>query len=174
MDKIQPSDYKAFIREIKEKICRAQLKAMQAVNRELLSLYSYIGKSIVDKQEQPGWGKSVVENLAQDLQKEFLGMKGFSADNLWRMRKFHLTYKENEKLAPLVQEIGWSHNIIVMEKRKDDLELEFYNRMTQKYGWTKNILIHQIEGGAYLRYLVNQTNFDKTLVKKYSPQALQG
>ena len=67
MDKIHPSDYKAFVKEIKEKIFRAQLKAMQEVNRELLSLYSDIVKSIVDKQEQLGWGKSAIENLAQDL-----------------------------------------------------------------------------------------------------------
>jgi hypothetical protein len=67
MDKIHPSDYEAFVNEIKEKIFRAQLKAMQEVNRELLSLYSDIVKSIVDKQEQLGWGKSAIENLAQDL-----------------------------------------------------------------------------------------------------------
>lgn len=87
------------------------------------------------------------------------------------MRSFYLEYKDNIKLQPLVADIGWSHNIIVMEKCKDDLEREFYIRMTKKYGWTKNILIHQIEGGAYKRYLVNQTNFDKALAKKYRPQA---
>jgi len=170
MDKIQQSEYKAFVNEIKEKIHRAQLRAMQEVNRELLNLYKDIGKSIVEKQKHLGWGKSVVENLAQDLQKEFPGVKGFSADNLWRMRKFYLAYKCNEKLAPLVQEIGWSHNIILMEMCKDDLEREFYIRMTIKYGWTKNILIHQIEGETYRRYLGSQTNFDKTLAKKYRQQ----
>ena len=144
---------------------------MQAVNLELLNLYTDVGKSIVDKQEQFGWGKSVVENLAQDLQKEFPGMQGFSARNLWLIRSFYLEYKDNIKLQPLVAEIGWSHNIIVMEKCKDDLEREFYIRMTKKYGWTKNVLTHQIEGGAYERYLVNQTNFDKALAKKYRPQA---
>jgi predicted nuclease of restriction endonuclease-like (RecB) superfamily len=127
--------------------------------------------SIVDKQEQLGWGKSVVENLAQDLQKEFPGTKGFSARNLWLMRSFYLEYKDNKKLQPLVAEIGWSHNIIVMEKCKDLLEKEFYIRMTKKYGWTRNILNHQIEGGSYERYLVNQTNFNKTLAKKYRHQA---
>jgi len=121
---------------------------MQAVNRELLNLYSDIGKSIVEKQQNLGWGKSVVENLSRNLQIEYPGIKGFSVDNLWRMRKFYLTYKENEKLAPLVQEIGWSHNIIILEKCKDDLEREFYIKMTRKYGWTKNVLIHQIEGQA--------------------------
>jgi predicted nuclease of restriction endonuclease-like (RecB) superfamily len=171
MDKIQQSQYKAFVNEIKEKIHHVQLKAMQAVNRELLNLYTDIGKSIVEKQEQLGWGKSVVENLAQDLQKEFPGMQGLSARNLWRMRNFYLEYKDNTKLPPLVAEIGWSHNIVIMEKCKDSLEREFYIRMTKKYGWTRDILIHQVEGGSYERYLVNQTNFEKALEKKYKYQA---
>jgi len=171
MDKIPDSDYQSFVKKIKEKIHGAQLKAMRAVNRELLSLYSDIGKSIVEKQENLGWGKSVVENLSRDVQKAFPGIRGFSVDNLWRMRKFYLIYKENEKLAPLVQEIGWSHNIVVLEKCKDDLEREFYIRMTKKYGWTKNILIHQIEGQSYEKYLMNQTNFDKSLETKYRHQA---
>jgi len=171
MDKILKLDYKAFVREIKEKIIDAQLKALRAVNRELFFLYTDIGKSIVEKQDLLGWGKSIVENLARDLQKEFPGMQGFSARNLWLMRSFYLEYKDNTKLQPLVAEIGWSHNIIIMEKCRDDLEREFYIRMTKKYGWTKNILVHQIEGGAYERYLTNQTNFDKSLVKKYKYQA---
>ena len=171
MRKIPQSDYQSFVKEIKEKIFHAQVNAMQAVNRELLSLYTDIGKSIVEKQEQLGWGKSVVENLAQDLQKEFPDIQGFSTRNLWRMRTFYLEYKDSSKLPPLVAEIGWSHNIIVMEKCKNDLEREFYIRMTKKYGWTKFVLTHQIEGGAYERYLLNQTNFEKALAKKYRPQA---
>jgi len=160
MDNIQQTDYKAFVREIKEKIYKAQYKALKAVNLELITLNWKIGQSIVAKQDQFGWGKTVVESLSKDLQQEFPGMPGFSSQNLWRMKKFYLTYSSNEKLAAMVREIGWSHNIIVMEKCKDDLEREFYIRMTKKFGWTKNILIHQIEGGAYERYLVNQTNFD--------------
>jgi predicted nuclease of restriction endonuclease-like (RecB) superfamily len=171
MNKIRQSDYQAFVKEIKEKIYQAQLKAMQAVNRELLILYSDIGKSIVEKQEQLGWGKSVVENLAKDLQNEFPGMQGFSARNLWLMRSFYLEYKDNIKLQPLVAEISWTHNVILMEKCKDMLEREFYIRVTKKYGWSKNILIHQIESKAYERYLLNQTNFNKALAKKYRHQA---
>ena len=78
MKNILQSDYQSFLKEIKEKIYQAQLKAMKAVNHELLILYTDIGKLIVEKQENLGWGKSVVENLSQDLQKEFSGMMGFS------------------------------------------------------------------------------------------------
>jgi len=126
MDKIQQPEYKAFVKEIKEKIYRAQYHAMKAVNQELINLNWVIGQTIVAKQDQFGWGKAVVESLSKDLQKEFPCMLGFSSQNLWRMRKFYLTYSSNEKLAPMVREISWSHNIIVMEKCKDDLEREFY------------------------------------------------
>jgi len=89
MNDISQSDYRAFVKEIKEKIYQAQLKALQAVNRELLTLYNEIGRSIVENQEQLGWGKSAVESLAKDLQNEFPGMQGFSSRNLWLMRSFY-------------------------------------------------------------------------------------
>ncbi len=79
------------------------------------------------------------------------------------MRNFYLCYSTKLKLQPLVAEIGWTHNLIIMEKCKDDLQREFYMRMTGKYGWTKNVLIHQIENHTYEKTLVNQTNFEETL-----------
>ena len=171
MNKIRQSDYLSFVKEIKEKIYQAQLKAMKAVNRELLALYSDIGKTIVEKQELFGWGKSVVETLAKDLQNEFPGMLGFSSRNLWLMRSYYIEYKDNKKLQPLVAEISWTHNVVLMEKCKDLLQREFYIRVIKKYGWSKSILIHQIESEAYERYLLNQTTFDKALEEKYRHQA---
>ena len=126
---------------------------------------------INERQKEYTWGKSVVELLAKDLQKEFPGIKGFSASNLWRMRIFYQEYYQNPKLAPLVREIGWAHNLIIMEKCKDDLEREFYIRMTRKFGWTKDILIHQIENQVYEKTLLNKTNFEKTLPAKITKQA---
>ncbi len=171
MNNISNPNYKVFLQEIKEQVYTSQYKALKQVNKQLIELYWFIGKSIVEKQEQFGWGKSVVENLADDLQKEFVGVKGFSSQNLWRMRKFYEEYNKNEKLAPMVREVGWSHNILIFEKCKDDLQREFYIRMIRKYGWTKNVLIHQIEGKSYERFLLNQTNFDKALEEKYRHQA---
>ena len=170
MNLSEPS-YKQFFIEIKEKIYQSQYKALQAVNSELIALYQDIGKSIVEKQDQYGWGKSVVEQLSDDLRKDMPGVKGYSSSNLWRMRAFYQEYQGSEKLAPLVREIGWSHNVVIMEKCKDDLEREFYIKMTKKYGWTKSVLIHQVEGKSYERFLLNQTNFDKTVPEKYRHQA---
>lgn len=164
-------EYKQFLIEIKEKVYQSQYQAMKQVNKALISLYWEIGKGIVERQQKHKWGKSVVEKLAEDLQNEFPGLQGWSSHNLWRMRKFYLTYNGDEKLAPLVQEIGWSHNIILMEKCKDWLEREFYIKMTVKYGWTKDVLIHQVEARSYELFLTGQTNFDKAVPEKYRHQA---
>ena len=109
--------------------------------------------------------------MSQELQKEFSGAKGYSAANLWRMRNFYLTYRDSEKLAPLVREISWSNNIIIMEKCKDDLEREFYIQMSKQYGWTKRILSNFIEAKTYEKYLTNQTNFDLTVPEERRVQA---
>jgi predicted nuclease of restriction endonuclease-like (RecB) superfamily len=165
------SDYETFLAEIKERIRQAQYDALKAVNKELIKLYWDIGKMIVEKQKKYGWGKSIVENLARDLQKEFPGMRGLSSRNLWYMRDFYLTYKDKPKLQPLVAEISWTHNIIIMEKCKDDLEREFYIRMSRKFGWSKNVLIHHIENKTYEKTLSGQTSFEKTLPEKLKHQA---
>ncbi|WP_066426340.1 YhcG family protein [Anabaena sp. 4-3] len=163
MSKPIPDDYKNLLMEVKQRIRSAQYEALKAVNKELIALYWDIGKMIVTQQQEADWGKSVVEQLAKDLQTEFAGISGFSARNIWRMRDFYLTYHSKENLPPLVAEIGWTHNIVILEKCKDDLEREFYIRMTRKFGWTKNVLIHQIENQTYEKTLLNQTNFNQTV-----------
>jgi predicted nuclease of restriction endonuclease-like (RecB) superfamily len=165
------NDYSQLLVDIKQRIRSAQYAALKAVNQELIALYWDIGQLIVDRQQAAGWGKSVVEQLAKDIQVEFPGISGFSVRNLWNMRNFHLTYSQNEKLQPLVAEIGWTHNLAILEKCKDDLEREFYIRMTQQFGWTKNVLIHQIDNQTYEKTLLNQTNFDSTLTTEIIQQA---
>jgi predicted nuclease of restriction endonuclease-like (RecB) superfamily len=166
-----PEDYKNLLIEVKQRIRSAQYAALKAVNKQLIELYWDIGKTIVTRQQGTTWGKSVVEQLAKDLQAEFPGISGFSAANLWRMRLFYESYAENEKLAPLVREIGWTHNLVILEKCKDDLEREFYIRMARKFGWTKNVLIHQIENQTYEKTLLNQTNFDRAISEEIQNQA---
>jgi len=165
------SVYSGFLDEVKTKIAQAQAQALKTVNKGLISLYWEIGKGIVEKQNEYGWGKSIVENLATDLQKSFSNLNGFSSGNLWRMRKFYLTYHKDKILAPMVREISWSHNILIFERLSNQQEREFYIKMSKKFGWSKNILMHQIEGGAFEKFLLNQTNFDKAVPQKYRHQA---
>ena len=168
---VHTKHYLDFLREVKERIRSAQYDALKKVNKELITLYWDIGKMIVEQQKKHGWGKAIVENVAQDLQKEFIGVSGFSSQNLWYMRQFYLGYSDDRKLQPLVGEIGWSHNVVIMSKCKAALEREFYIRMTRCMGWSKNVLIHQIENKTYEKTLVNQTNFQKTLPAKIEKQA---
>lgn len=165
------NEYSALLHSIKNRIRRAQYDALKAVNKEMLALYWDIGRMILDRQEKQGWGKSVVENLAADLQKEFPGVQGYSARNIWYMRMFYTTYRENTKLQPMVAEISWTKHLVILDRCEDDLEREFYIRMTRKFGWTKNVLIHQIDNKTYEKTLLNQTNFSKALPEKIKHQA---
>ena len=152
-------------------IHKKQYQILKSINSETVNLYWEIGEEIYRQQEENDWGKSIVQVLSTELQKEFPGAKGYSAANLWRMRNFYLTYRDSEKLAPLVREISWSNNIIIMEKCKDVLQREFYIQMVKRYGWTKRILTNFIEAQTYEKYLLNQTNFDLTLPIEQRVQA---
>jgi predicted nuclease of restriction endonuclease-like (RecB) superfamily len=171
MSELISKDYHLLLNDIKNRIRSAQYEALKAVNKELIGLYWDIGKMITSRQKKAGWGKSVVELLAKDLQNEFPGIQGFSPQNLWYMRQFYIEYNRNEKLQPLVGEISWTKHLVIMSRCKDDLEREFYIRMTRRMGWSKNVLIHQIENKTYEKTLSSQTNFDKALPAKIRNRA---
>lgn len=172
MSELPARDYGDFLVAVKTRIRQAQYQALRAANKELLSLYWDLGESIHRKQEALGWGKAVVENLARDLQAEFPGQNGFSARNLWNMKNFYIEYSSQPKLQPLVAEISWAKNLIVMSRCKDLLEREFYLRATARFGWTKAVLQHQIDNKSYEKHLLNQTNFDATLPAEIKAQAV--
>lgn len=172
MTGIQPNNYKQFFIEIKERIRVAQYEAMKAVNKEMIQLYWDIGKSLSEKQKELGWGKSVVEALSADLQKEFPGMQGFGARNIWYMQQFYNEYQGNEILQPLVAEISWSKHLVIMTKCKDVQERQYYILSTKKYGWTKDVLTHKIEAQSFEKYLLGQNNFENTLPDHVKNQAI--
>lgn len=163
MNQLKLSSYADFLNKLKNQIKLAQVTALKTVNKELLLLYWNIGKAIIEKQKQEDWGESVIEKLASDLQNEFPGIKGFSARNLWRMRDLYVSYSDNPKLPPLVAEISWSNNLIILEKCHDNLEREFYIRMARRHGWSKLALLNHIENQTYEKTMLSQTNFQSTL-----------
>ena len=171
MTDIAAAEYGVLLQQVKDRVRAAQYEALRAVNKELIGLYWDIGRMIVERQEGETWGRSIVQLLAADLQKEFPGMQGFSAQNLWYMRQFYLEYYAKPKLQPLVGEISWSKHLVIMARCKDDLERRFYIQTTRKFGWSKNVLIHQIENQAYEKTLLGQTNFDKTVPAELKAQA---
>jgi len=126
-------------------------------------MYFQIGDGILARQKKEGWGKSVVDLIAADLKKEFPEMKGFSPRNLQDMRAFAREYKNVSDLRQLVAEIPWGHNITIMQKVKSVNEREFYIKKTIENGWSRNILIHQIESSFYDRQGKGINNIDSVL-----------
>ena len=174
MPNISKNSYNNFIKELKQKIYSAKSKAIIAVNRQMIELYFDIGKEIVAKQEVLGWGKSIVEKMSKDLKDEFGSKSGFSAQNLWYMRQFYLTYKDNLNLQQLVGEISWSANILIFSKCKDEKEREYYIKQTIQNGWNRNVLLHHIKTNLFVRDNSEKklTNFENTLPNKLSELAV--
>jgi predicted nuclease of restriction endonuclease-like (RecB) superfamily len=166
-----PGDYIKLLAEVKERVRSAQYAALRAVNKELVGLYWDIGRMIAERQTDARHGAAIAEHLAADLQREFPGVHGYSRRNVFYMREFYLAYHGQPKVQPLVAQIGWTHNLIIMQRCKDDLEREFYIRMARKFGWSKTVLIHQIENQSYEKTLLGQTNFDRAVSPRLRAQA---
>lgn len=165
-------EYREWLNQVKSKIRSVQIKAALEVNKSLLSLYWTLGKMIVDKQTESGWGNAVVERLSRDLKKEFPEMKGFSRANLFSIRKWYLFYSvQDKKVQQLVRQIPWGHNILIINKMKDYNKAEFYINATIANGWSRNVLLHQIETNLYDRKGHLTHNFDVTLPKPQSDLA---
>lgn len=163
-------DYPRLLSEIKERIRSAQYEAFKAVNAELVGLYWDIGRMIVERQTNAAHGSAMTDKLASDLRTEFPGISGFSRRNVFSMREFYLLYRNDGRVQPLVAQIGWSHNLIVLQRCTDQLEREFYIRMTGKFGWSKNVLIHQIDSQSYAKSLLGQTNLKHALPQELCDQ----
>jgi len=166
-----PADYAALLAEVKERVRSAQYAALKAVNKELVTLYWDIGRLIASRQADAAHGAAIAEKLAADLRVEFPGVGGYSRRNVFYMREFYLAYRTSPKVQPLVAQIGWTQNLIILQRCKVPLEREFYIRMTKKFGWTKNVLIHQVENQSYEKTLLGQTNFDRAVTPAIRAQA---
>jgi len=165
--------YDDFLRDLKTRISNAQLLAVLAVNRELVLLYWQIGRDILNRQQQQGWGAKVINRLAADLHQAFPKMKGFSPRNLKYMRAFAKAYPDEQFVQQPVAQIPWGHNVRILDTVKDSVEREWYAQQTIEHGWSRNVLVHQIESKLYHRQGKAITNFDRTLPKLQSELAQQ-
>jgi predicted nuclease of restriction endonuclease-like (RecB) superfamily len=156
---------KAEYNEIISIIERAQENAFRAVNRELISMYWEIGGYISEKLKHGSWGKAVVENFARFIQEERPNIKGFSASNIWRMRQFYEMYIANKKLAPLVREISWTQNLLIMSRTKTDEMREFYIQLCSRNNYSKRELERQIDSMLFERTMISSEK-NKLLVAK--------
>ena len=183
-----PSGYVEFLTELKTRIRSAQIRAAVSVNRELVLLYWDIGRQIVERQKNTKWGTHVLGRLAQDLQREFPGVGGFSEGNLRRIRAFYLTYSQGtpihaqavrelglQKLLQLLSAIPWGHNVLLVEKVKNPIWRIWYAQKTIENGWSRSVLWHQIDTKLYHRQGKSKkiANFPQVLPPARSDLALE-
>lgn len=175
---LRSPEYAAFVNELKARVQSARMTAARAVNAELVLLYWDIGRAIVEKQRAFGWGESVVEDLSRDLRRVYPEMRGFSARNLWYMRRFFTECSEPailqqavaelqrtrprrgfppaaqelaglSKLQQLVAEIPWGHHVVMLDKVSAPAARLYYLRAAARFGWSRHILLNQIKACAY-------------------------
>ncbi|MEZ4653050.1 MAG: PDDEXK nuclease domain-containing protein [Candidatus Eisenbacteria bacterium] len=168
-----PSDYAAFLGSLKERIRNARVRAALAVNSELILLYWLIGRDILARQAEAGWGAKVIAQLADDLRREFPDMKGLSARNLQYMRQLAESWPDEAIAQQLVAQIPWGHNVRLLDRVKDPVEREWYARATIQHGWSRAILDYQIDTGLARRQGKGVTNFERTLPAPQSELAMQ-
>jgi predicted nuclease of restriction endonuclease-like (RecB) superfamily len=166
-------DYESFLNDLRERIGAAQVRAALAVNSELVLLYWGIGRAILERQRQHGWGAKVVDRLSADLRRAFPDMKGFSPRNLKYMRAFAEAYPDEQFVQQVVAQIPWGHNVRILDAANGPAEREWYARQTIEHGWSRNVLVHQIESGLYGRQGKAVTNFERTLPAPQSELARQ-
>ncbi len=168
-----PVGYAAILADLKDQIKGARLKAGLEVNRELVLLYWRIGKQIRTQQHEEGWGSKVIERLSLDLLREFPEMKGLSSRNLKYMRAFYEAYPDEAIVQQLAAQIPWFHNCVLLDKVKRPEERVWYIRQNISHGWSRNVLVHQIESGLFERQGRALVNFNRTLPAPQSELARQ-
>ena len=165
-------EYLATVEQIKQEIKAAQYHASVQVNTELVMLYHSIGVVI---NEHKAWGNKFIENLATDIRREFPASKGYSVRNLKYMAKFAQIYPNREFVQQVVAQIPWGHNLVLLDKVSDPEERHWYLAACQKNGWSRAVLVHQIESGLYQRQALADkvSNFERRLPSPQSELAVQ-
>ena len=166
------NEYITVVDTIKKEIRSAQYRTAVQANTELLRLYYSIGKEI---NVHKVWGNKFIENLSMDIRADYPTNKGFSVRNLKYMAKFAATYSEQEFVQQAVAQIPWGHNIVLLDKITDSEQRRWYAETCQKNGWSRNVLIHQIESGLYERQVLNSkvSNFKQRLPSPQSELSTQ-
>ena len=174
-------DYESTLAALKNQIRESQVRAITAANKELIRLYWKIGKTIVEKQEQSGWGTKIIEKLAKDIQNAFPGIEGFSRTNIFRMRAFYIAYQTNPPAGGQFQDnppetllsIPWRHNSVLVEKLKKHEERMWYAQKTIEHGWSRSVLEIMIGNSLHSRQGKAITNFKAVMPSPQSDLAQQ-
>lgn len=166
--RIIDQEYNQFLTDLKDRIASSRYKAALSVNRELILVYHHIGSQILEAQAKEGWGTKVIDQLSKDLRSEFPEMKGFSTRNLKYMRKFAEEYPDSQFVQVVLAQLTWYHNVTLLDKISDKNIRLFYVKHAIEYGWSRNIMVMQIELSLHKRQGQAITNFKDKLP---SPQS---
>jgi predicted nuclease of restriction endonuclease-like (RecB) superfamily len=161
-------EYNKFLNNLKERVASSRYKAALSVNKELILLYHHIGMQILDAQSKQGWGAKVIDQLSKDLASEFPEMKGFSVRNLKYMRKFAEEYPDSQFVQEVLAQLTWYHNVTLLDKISDKQIRLFYVKHAIENGWSRNIMVMQMELSLHKRQGQAITNFKDKLP---SPQS---
>jgi predicted nuclease of restriction endonuclease-like (RecB) superfamily len=164
-----PPDDAGFA-EVVGLIAAARQRAFQSINTALIDLYWQVGEYISRKIEAAEWGAGVVPKLAQYIAKTQPGQRGFTRSNLFRMKQFYETYREDQIVAPLVRQLPWTHNLIILEQSKRPEEREFYLRMAVREKWSKRELERQFRVALFERTVLSPAKV-APLVRQMYPEA---
>lgn len=169
---LNDNEYLDLVQTVKQEIRKAQYKATLSVNRELIMLYYGIGRLI---NRHKSWGNKFIENLAADIKLSFPDTKGYSVRNLKYMAKFAATYEDEEFVQQAVAQIPWGHTVVLLDKVSDSTVRNWYVEKIIENGWSRNVLVHQIESGLYQRQAIADkiNNFDHRLLAPQSELAAQ-
>jgi predicted nuclease of restriction endonuclease-like (RecB) superfamily len=166
-------NYLALLDGLKNRIRIAQIDAALAVNQKLIKLYWYVGKEILARQKEQKWGSKVVDRISQDLKREFPNIKGFSRSNLMYMRAFAEAWESEQIVQGVLDNLPWSQNIALLEKLTEQNERLWYAQQAIENGWSRNVLVAQVETRLYQREGGAVTNFERTLPPVQSDLAKQ-
>lgn len=168
-----PTGYAEWLAELKSRVHGAQQRAVQSAHRELVRLYWHIGRDILQRQHEEGWGAKIIERLAHDLRTAFPEMKGFSRANLMYMRAFAEAWADEEIVQQAVGHLPWGHNLVLLSKLKTtELRLAYAQRAVEN-GWSRNVLNMQIEARLLEREGKGVSNFTQRLPPPGSDLAQQ-
>ena len=171
-NQVLPNNYSETLLGIKHQIDLARYQSFKSVNKETVKLYLEIGKTVYEKTENGGWGKSVVEKLSKDLQVEYLGVRGFSVQNIWNMRLYYLQIKDCENLQTLPREIDFSTGLKIVSKIKDNQIQEFYFKLAINERLSVRDIERKIERNEYENRKNSQSNFSQTLDQDQMQKAI--
>jgi predicted nuclease of restriction endonuclease-like (RecB) superfamily len=165
---MENQDYQHLVEQIKALVTQTRAKTLISVNHQLLQLHWHIGKMIIEQQIAKGWGAKIIDQLAKDLSLSFPDTKGFSVRNLNYMRKFAEAYPDFQIVQPVVAQLSWTHHIIILDKF-DEFQLRlWYILKTIEQGWSKRVLMHQIDLQVHTKFGNLPNNFESYLPKPQS------